>query len=408
MKSRKKIHENIHLYLACTIAFTMPFARLTPVFIALLFLNWLIEGRFSEKWENLRKSKFLWFMLLFYLLHVIGLIHTEDMKAGAFDLQVKLSLFLFPLILGTVPLGLRKFAFIGLSFIGGCVFVSLLLIFRSSYIWFTLGENHFFYQAFSILMHPSYFAMYLTTALLICLYLYGRSFFFRSWIVLVPVFILIGITEVLLSSKMGLFVLAFIGVYGVIRLILIRKKYLLGLIGLLGGTLAFILIVTQMPTVSARMEQLFKTLNKKEISYDNNESSAVRILIWKASNQIVANNLLIGVGTGDVKESLKEKYQELGMRGAYLKGLNAHNAYYQTTIAIGVPALILFILSLFTPLWMSWRKKQWLYALFILSFFINCLVESMLETQAGVIYFGFFSCLFWSHFGLSSEETEKA
>ena len=47
----KKIHTKAHYVLAILIAFSLPFGRLTPIFISLMLLNWLIEGDFKNKFK---------------------------------------------------------------------------------------------------------------------------------------------------------------------------------------------------------------------------------------------------------------------------------------------------------------------------------------------------------------------
>ncbi len=44
--NRKNLHKNIAFYLTLSVAFLLPFKLPVPVLIALLTLNWLIEGDF--------------------------------------------------------------------------------------------------------------------------------------------------------------------------------------------------------------------------------------------------------------------------------------------------------------------------------------------------------------------------
>jgi hypothetical protein len=50
----------------------------------------------------------------------------------------------------------------------------------------------------------------------------------------------------------------------------------------------------------------------------------------------------------------------------------------------------------FVPAISAIRSEYYLYFVFILLFSVNNLVESMLETQAGVVFYAFFNAfLFW-------------
>ena len=105
----------------------------------------------------------------------------------------------------------------------------------------------------------------------------------------------------------------------------------------------------------------------------------------------------MGVGTGDVKDVLLQKYQEKGITNAYLLRLNAHNQYLQTTIALGILGLLVVLGCLFLPLYEALRQKNILVFLFILIVAFNLLVESMFERQAGIVFYSFFNALlfFW-------------
>ena len=124
------------------------------------------------------------------------------------------------------------------------------------------------------------------------------------------------------------------------------------------------------------------------------ESTISRIFIWEACTDIIQENILAGVGTGDTKDALLEKYLKEEMSGAYEKSLNAHNQFFQTQISIGIIGSLLLLSSIFIPLFHSFRTTgNNLLTLFIIIIIINFLVESMLETQAGVMFYAFFNSL---------------
>jgi O-antigen ligase len=75
--------------------------------------------------------------------------------------------------------------------------------------------------------------------------------------------------------------------------------------------------------------------------------------------------------------------------------LNAHNQYLQTYIALGIPGILLLMILLAFPGWIAFRRIHFVYFCFLAVFAFNILVESMLEVQAGVIYYAFFNALFF-------------
>ena len=117
------------------------------------------------------------------------------------------------------------------------------------------------------------------------------------------------------------------------------------------------------------------------------------MLIWSASNQVISENLLLGTGTGDAKDALLVEYANRGMTGALSHKLNAHNEYYQVFVSIGLIGFLLLLMCLFLPLYNGFTSSNWIYILFLLIIILNFVSESMLETQAGVLFYAFFNSL---------------
>jgi len=76
---------------------------------------------------------------------------------------------------------------------------------------------------------------------------------------------------------------------------------------------------------------------------------------------------------------------------AFKLELNAHNQYLQTMITLGIIGLIVLLLNLILPALYSMEQKHYLYLVFLILIGFNLLFESMLETQAGVVFYAFFN-----------------
>lgn len=78
----------------------------TSVFLAnlawvLLGVNWLLEGRWREKWQMARESRLLQAFVGFYLLMLAGMLWTADTRAGWGTMQVLLPLLCVPVVMLT-------------------------------------------------------------------------------------------------------------------------------------------------------------------------------------------------------------------------------------------------------------------------------------------------------------------
>ena len=104
--TRKQFHEQVYFYTLILIAISLPLSLFTTsLFQILLVINWIAEGRFREKLDRSKGNKALWIFLVFYLVHIIGLLWSQDGAYSMKDLRVKLPLFLLPLVVATsVPL----------------------------------------------------------------------------------------------------------------------------------------------------------------------------------------------------------------------------------------------------------------------------------------------------------------
>jgi len=116
------------------------------------------------------------------------------------------------------------------------------------------------------------------------------------------------------------------------------------------------------------------------------------MLIWNECIQITKDNFLVGVGVSKANEKLYKTYDENGLTGAYEKKLNAHNQFFQTIIGLGIVGFsILFYLTV-GVVFHAVRSKNHILLFFGLLITLNFLVESMLQTSAGNVFYVFFLC----------------
>lgn len=393
--SRIEFHRKAHYLLAILIAFTLPFGKFTPLFIGLLLVNWIVEADFKTKFNNFFKNKLAILFVSLYLIHVIGLMYTNNMESGFFDIQVKLSLLVFPLIFASKPLSKVQLSKVFYAFTIGLFYASIYMLSRAVSLYYLENEMAFFYQEFSALLHTSYISMYMNLAIVWLLIEFFKKEqeniqFSKLTSILLVVFFTFII--VLLTSKSGLITLSLIYIGILFHLTFVRKKYLVAALGIIIISSSLILVSRFAPAVANRMDSFLGAIHT-ESSTETTESTSVRMLIWESSNQVIKNNFLFGVGTGDAKDALNTEYSKNNITNALNHNLNAHNEFYQVFICLGLVGFILLILNIFYPLIYSSKKADYLYVIFLLIVAFNFLSESMLETQAGVMFYAFFNSI---------------
>ncbi|CAN2048998.1 putative inorganic carbon (hco3(-)) transporter [Candidatus Magnetomoraceae bacterium gMMP-1] len=102
--------------------------------------------------------------------------------------------------------------------------------------------------------------------------------------------------------------------------------------------LAFMAVSILAPSLITRVTDRFSTIEKHE----EDASAANRILMWKTTFNIIASNLLFGIGYGEV--GFSNKYQEYG--GTTSVNDNPHNSYISIAVQIGTPALMIYIVMM--------------------------------------------------------------
>jgi O-antigen ligase len=333
----------------------------------------------------------LW--LLFAALYGVGFLSSDNTDEAIQSIVVKLTVFLYPPVLASIRFPELRTKRILQSLLSGLVLVGVFMLLRALYYHVNGNTGRWTYQSLTEdIMHPSYISLLYVVGIMICFHgILLRAVPKNKKAIAVTLILFFTVMVFLLSSKTGLISLVvaflfYIG-YAVVRF---RRYYVAGA-ALVALIIAFFVSLNVFPAMEARLKAMLEVISSdKPIDPANGESNSVRLLIWSADLELIAEHPLTGVGTGDVQDALMQKYAEKGMTGAYEKKLNAHSQYYQTGIALGVPGMIILIGILFAAFVWSVRRRYGFAALLTLLIAFNFLPESMLQVQAGTMFFGFF------------------
>jgi O-antigen ligase len=367
------------------VAFSLPFKFLVNLFIVLAFVAWLFTNPFKKLFTKTKNTKVLLAILIFYLLHLIGLLYTNNIQEGLFSLEIKISLLIFPLLFYTEKFSAKQHWFFFKSFVVGTLLCCLLCLSRAIFFYYYTHENLFYYEGLSWFQHPSYLAMYVSfcCAVLLLTNLFSKTITYLS-ILFFTLFVF------LLSSKTGIIIYFITLIFSFTSMFLKGKNYFKIIGASLLSLLICISILFLIPQVKQRFQNVYNVFQIKSIDKTSAESTTVRMLIWNEAIQISKEHPIIGVSPGNANDALYEGYKQNGLTGAYEKKLNAHSQYFQTTIGLGLVGL-LSLLSLFAVPLFTNRNKIVIFFIGICA--LNFLTESMFQTMAGCIFFGYFYSL---------------
>ncbi len=148
-------------------------------------------------------------------------------------------------------------------------------------------------------------------------------------------------------------------------------------------------------SLSRRLHEIAWELDTYKTTGDpNGHSLTQRFEFWKAALRIIKENVVFGVGTGDIKNAFELQYDKMNSPLSKESRLRSHNQYLSIAVSFGIVGLIWFLITLFYPMILKGKTFDYLYVTFLLIAIISFLTEDTLETQAGVTFYAFFNSFF--------------
>ncbi|MEX1190263.1 MAG: O-antigen ligase family protein [Bacteroidia bacterium] len=393
-----KLHQNQNLIVqaqklivSVMLILLMLRPQLLSITLFALIITNILTAFSAIKASHITKNKFMQMSLVLGLIFLLGMIGTKNLDRAIFDVVQKFSIPLIGFLIIYPFSGDKKsIQFIKNSFVFSGM-ATLLLCFILAYMKHaeTGSLDPFYYTELSAFMHPGYFAMYLSFALAIMLD-ERKSFCldYKSSIIfnLGAAFLITGIF--FLASKSGYVTVIALGILFANKEIrnaknprLKRKIEILAVLFLLGISAALVL-------KSNRIKLMIYDYNHFETTNDENLSTAgKRVLIWESAGGVIHDHFWIGTGVGNDNAALKKEFENRGYKYLASRNLNAHNQFIQAFITLGISGFLFMLLYLFFPLWIGIKNKDFLLIAFSWIIILNAFTESILNRQAGVLFF---------------------
>jgi O-antigen ligase len=403
--------QQINFSLGLLLVFCIPIYLWSVTIITGLWLiTWLIESNIKEKYNQILESKYLLLFPVYYLILVVGLLYSNNIRHGITLLEHKLTLFILPFIIFSLnDLYKKRLKKVFLSFVIGNFIASIICLVYALYRSLSVvkgvvvfnpmvlnqtdsfinsivyGGNYFFYDKLSIILHPTYFSMYITFSIVIILFfLESKEISKRIRFLLIFLVLYFIIFLFLLSSRASYLTFLIISViYFIKKIVELKKKILL---------FAFILFLTTITTIfflNPRFSLFYKSMSDKNFRHQD-YGDYQRISIWKSSFNVIKRNYLWGVGTGDTEDELVKEYRLLNLNNSADNKYDSHNQYLESFLGNGIFGLVLIVLILIVPFYRSLKENNFLLMMFIIIIGINFLFETILNTLAGIFFVAFF------------------
>ena len=347
---------------------------------------------------------YLVMFILLYAAHALGMLWTENVAHGLFDLQVKLSLVLIPLMLFTSPLDKEDLVNAGLGgLVGGSVVAAIISFIYVGWSYFGANDDILFAgTGFSFYMHQGYYASFFCLSFIVSVEFLIRRHKLFSGITLKLIWgivLLLAAAIIFTLSRTGTIVLVLSVLLLSLKVILKWRSKKAMAILLLGLVVGGVLVSSTATRLVGRFDGLIKTLSvSDQLDITAKDANTVRILLWDITGDLISENFWIGVGTGDIKDEIKTNAESKGYTGVSNMDLNIHNQFTQVFITLGFPAFLIFMVLFLTPFIEALRRRSLLILLVTMTLGLFSLTESFIERQAGVMLFSMLFPLFVFHF----------
>jgi hypothetical protein len=155
------------------------------------------------------------------------------------------------------------------------------------------------------------------------------------------------------------------------------------------------IVYVEKSNLYVRIYKIFWEFSRyRETRNASGHSVMQRLEFWKAAREIISNNLLTGVGTGDLETAFQEEYTKSGSLLDKEFRWRAHNQFLAIFATFGIFGIAWFLFSLIYPATRLGKFHDYYYLSFFIIIILSMLTEDTLETQAGVTVFAFFSSFY--------------
>jgi len=404
------------------VIFFLPISRELFVIALWPWILFLLVESILTGWKRWLSPKSVPYAVYFlpglFLILMISLFWTSNLNEGWNHIGRSALLIIFPLLLGfdktLIDDRKRMQNILKIFVFGTATSLIFLVIYALNYSLsisdaglefnpqISSWEHAFFYNHFSVLIHPTYFGLMVLMAVAICINEIRRNNIFSKsqlW----PVILSIGLLSSILLISSRTVIIAAVFTIGWFALIKIPKRRI-HMLSVASGLIALLFVASMHPRFN-EIREIVKTSDNGVFSQliENTDRGKT----WHASISLIRKNPALGLGIGDVVDSLTRLYLEENYFDESQNYLNCHNQFLETWLDAGIAGFLLLLTMLIFPFMSSGSMNRHLYGSFFLIILIGFMFESLLNRLWGVAFISIFYILLSNGAAGSYETSDK-
>ncbi len=358
------------------------------VFVAVAF----ISPHLKEDFKAFLSNKAYWATMGIFLLFAISALLSDNWAEAMIRLRIVMPLLFLPLAFALLPPFSKRH------------YQELLSIFLYAMVVACMGVLIYFLMNYEEMQRQLIvsnaiptpngehirFSLMINVAVFAGMWLLQEAFFWKKawekWLMSGSILFLIIMLH-LLSVRIGIVVLyGGLGV-AVLYYILVKRRYLIGLIFIIGGLSLPFLAYKTIPSIKTKVNLTLHNLYLWKEGHIGEYSDTRRLLSFQIAWKIAQRSPWVGIGIGDLNDEQTKIYQA---EYPEQKVMYPHNFFLLLYASTGILGLLFFLFCFFFPLFYRKHYKNLFFLLLHLIIFLSFMTENTLLSAIGVGIYSFF------------------
>ena len=352
-----------------------------------LSIFWIYNKRYKQSIKVLKHSSIFLSLCIYIAFLIASFLYTEDFSYGLRALEKKSGLIILPILLTGLQWNkslkedvLKLFVF--------TLFILTVYSLITTFIKYEIGSDISYFSwilPFTSSFSANYYSLFLAFGILIIVFEFRQFQSLLSAPITIAFIVYLGAFLPLLTSRSAILgLIAILLMYAIFKISKSANERKKGFTVLVLTFLMLVVVLSTVPYLNTRIKQSIFHF-----------SADPRYKLFKSTVNVFLRNPLLGVGIGDVQDELTAEHLRTNNVEAYTNKYNAHNDWLQIVLGTGLVGLVFFSHFFLQLIKKAWRTRDLYMVTFVLFFLITSMTQSILERNKGIIFFSFFTTLFF-------------